>query len=66
MEMDELGRSLWHKVNKEQELYGLFTRLARETEDDALREVYSGIAREAHTYINTITDKYLAIVNGRS
>ncbi len=58
MDKSELLARLRAIVEKEQETYGLYLRLAEDVEDGELKDLLGWIAHEAYSHLNTILEKY--------
>ena len=60
---DKVIETLRLLIDKEQELYRLYIQLAEETDDNELKEVLGYLAYEEFIHLNTILDRYKALVD---
>ncbi len=58
MDKSELLERLRDIVEKEQEIYALYTNLANDMDDGELKDLLGWIAHEAYSHLNTIMEKY--------
>lgn len=58
MDKNELLERLRAIVEKEQETYDLYLKLADDVEDGELKDLLGWIAHEAYSHLNTILEKY--------
>ena len=63
MKRDELIETLRSLVDKEQEMYGMYKKLAEEVEDEDLREFFGFMSHEEYSHLNTIMDKYQKLID---
>ncbi len=60
---DEIIKMLRVVINKEQELYRMYTELAEKDIDEELKETIGHLAYEEFVHLNTIIERYKLLVD---
>ena len=63
MDKEELKGRLKEIAEKEQEIFGMYTRLAEEVEDPDLKDLLGWIAHEVYSHLSTILDMYRKLLD---
>lgn len=63
MDKDELIELLRLLINKEQELYRIYTDLAEKSIHLELKEIIGHLAYEEYIHLNTLLEKYKSLID---